>query len=567
MSESSMPAAPGGQDHFQRGESAQKNPGQGEGGQGGEGADHGGESSIKETIESILVAFILAFIFRAFVVEAFVIPTGSMAPTLLGANMRFVCPDCGYQFEVNYSPPGQSDAEDLQIPSEGTPAADVYCPNCGYHVSGRGDAVPVRFGDRILVLKYIYLVHEPRRWDVVVFKSPDKPDAFHYTMNFIKRLVGKPGERLMVLDGDIYVSTAGDPTWRIQTKPPAVQEALWRLVYDNDFYPQHVVREGQRDWVQPWRPQSGSGWSLGTDASNRRTFRFDNLEGAGQIAFDPNANSTTQTLTNYLVYDIGAELRRPGAVGSVDDERACPVSDLKLALYYRRTSGDGPLRLKLSRHESVDHTFTAEIGPQTVRLLHRTNGGEQQIGPTVKLADLGIAPAKAVLVELQNVDYQVTLRLDGQEVLQSTPADYAPNVAWLLQQWRERRHGRPGEAEIEAQRQSCTLEHVGLWRDVYYTNRRPDNGEPFTWASPTSPVVLGDDEYFVMGDNSDVSADARYWDRDITLPQEGLDVKSGRVPEQFLLGQAVFVYWPAGFRAFDSRFSIIPDFGDMRWIH
>src|SRR3954462_12433239 len=61
------------------------------------------QGSVKETIESILVAFILAFIFRAFVVEAFVIPTGSMAPTLLGAHMRFVCHDCGYHFDVNYT--------------------------------------------------------------------------------------------------------------------------------------------------------------------------------------------------------------------------------------------------------------------------------------------------------------------------------------------------------------------------------------------------------------------------------------------------------------------------------
>src|SRR5436190_2747997 len=54
------------------------------------------ETNVKETIESILVAFIFAFIFRAFVVEAFVIPTGSMAPTLLGAHMRLTCADCGY---------------------------------------------------------------------------------------------------------------------------------------------------------------------------------------------------------------------------------------------------------------------------------------------------------------------------------------------------------------------------------------------------------------------------------------------------------------------------------------
>src|SRR5215217_5827450 len=74
---------------------------------------HHHEGSVKETVESILVAFILAFIFRAFVVEAFVIPTGSMAPTLLGAHMRFRCADCGYPWTVN---PFSDVARDEDIP-------------------------------------------------------------------------------------------------------------------------------------------------------------------------------------------------------------------------------------------------------------------------------------------------------------------------------------------------------------------------------------------------------------------------------------------------------------------
>ena len=40
----------------------------------------------RETVESIALAVILAFLFRAFVAEAFVIPTGSMAPTLMGQH-------------------------------------------------------------------------------------------------------------------------------------------------------------------------------------------------------------------------------------------------------------------------------------------------------------------------------------------------------------------------------------------------------------------------------------------------------------------------------------------------
>ena len=38
--------------------------------------------SIRDTVESIWIAIVLAFVLRAFMIEAFVIPTGSMIPTL-----------------------------------------------------------------------------------------------------------------------------------------------------------------------------------------------------------------------------------------------------------------------------------------------------------------------------------------------------------------------------------------------------------------------------------------------------------------------------------------------------
>src|SRR5438105_8711123 len=95
------------------------------------------ETNIKETVESILIAFILAFVFRAFVVEAFVIPTGSMAPTLYGAHIRYHCPDCGYTFDAGFRATASgTDSEDLDIPSEPVkPAIDYHCPNCGYEMN------------------------------------------------------------------------------------------------------------------------------------------------------------------------------------------------------------------------------------------------------------------------------------------------------------------------------------------------------------------------------------------------------------------------------------------------
>ena len=55
---------------------------------------------IRETIESVVVAFILAFLFRTFEAEAFVIPTGSMAPTLRGEHLLARGPQTGYEFAV-----------------------------------------------------------------------------------------------------------------------------------------------------------------------------------------------------------------------------------------------------------------------------------------------------------------------------------------------------------------------------------------------------------------------------------------------------------------------------------
>ncbi|HEX4055565.1 MAG TPA: S26 family signal peptidase [Tepidisphaeraceae bacterium] len=528
------------------------------------------ETNIKETIESILVAFILAFIFRAFVVEAFVIPTGSMAPTLLGAHMRYQCPDCGYTFDVNYSSRNAQDDEDMRTPPDAFPAADVYCPNCGFHIaSPQGQSStpsPVNYGDRILVLKYLYLMHPARRWDVVVFKSPDEPQTEHYQQNFIKRLVGLPGERLMVLAGDIYVWNSSKSKWEIPHKTRSAQEALWRIVYDNDFHPHLLKRPSPPRWEQPWKQDSGSGWDL-TSENGGRIFKFDNAGGEGGLTFDPNANSTTQTLSDYLVYDTGSgpgTVRQVGSIGSVDDSINFPVADLKLVASYTRKSGSGAFEMKLSRFEDVDHTFTAQITPDTVRLIHRTSSGE--ITTVEKsLAELGIRGDRPIFVEFMNVDYRVTLRLNGKDAFE--PMDYEPNVPWLMDQWSLHRRGRPGEAQIDAERQTCTIEHVGLWRDVYYTNQKYEGGGPLHSATPDNPVQLGPREYFTMGDNSAISKDARYWDAPIDLPHEGLDhVAEGRVPEQFLLGKAVFVYWPAGYRAYD-HLAIIPNFGDMRWIH
>src|SRR5512142_1689317 len=67
---------------------------------------------IANAFEWLITAFILAFVFRAFVMESFRIPTGSMADTLMGAHFRLRCPECGYRYEYGFVPSMYSLPED-----------------------------------------------------------------------------------------------------------------------------------------------------------------------------------------------------------------------------------------------------------------------------------------------------------------------------------------------------------------------------------------------------------------------------------------------------------------------
>ena len=60
------------------------------------------QTNIIETIQSLVVAFVLAMVFRGFVVEGFVIPTGSMAPTLLGQHLLKHSDQTGQDFTVGF---------------------------------------------------------------------------------------------------------------------------------------------------------------------------------------------------------------------------------------------------------------------------------------------------------------------------------------------------------------------------------------------------------------------------------------------------------------------------------
>jgi signal peptidase I len=548
---------------------------------------------VKETIESILIAFILAFVFRAFVVEAFVIPTGSMAPTLLGAHVRYTCRDCGHTFDVNFPTRGTSD--DMSIPDPLPPLSQVYCPNCRLRMNG-DEAQAVRYGDRILVLKYLYMLSDPHRWDVVVFKTPDSGARSKdppYTVNYIKRLVGLPEEELMILFGDLYVNAAKDPgapkDWRVQTKPRHAQEALWRLIYDNDFRPlnknrtvSEVDRHGDArtwsdGWTLPWKHAAGDGWDTGTDDAQSRAFTFDKLDapGAGKLVFDhasaPASDGPGRQrpdyFTDWLGYDV--TMGDPGSNYGLN-YTVHTVTDLRLCFSYQRQAGDGPLRARMTK---LDHAFTLEILPDRIRLLHEVGGrgkaGSAQDVQAVAGVHPGSVGGAPLRVEMANADYRFVVRINDQVAFDFPYPPDQKEVDALLDREQSADPRLPAPSvSIEASRQRASVSHLSLWRDVYYTPQGSglwSRADAETKKLPYS-TRLGKDEYFVLGDNSAASSDARFWDREVNLPDEDLHAAAGRVPGRFLLGRAFFVYWPAGYKPFGRLPALVPDFGDMRLI-
>ena len=173
---------------------------------------------VREIVETVVFVVVLVLMLKSFAAEAFVIPTGSMAETLLGYQKMTVCPKCGYVFPVNCS----QEADPTDPPA--VRVRGCTCPNCreriNYVPSERADkevgaiATPVwHSGDRVLVSKFAYDLFEnaPDREDVVVFKYPGDssfprsgPFRDGVAMNYIKRLVGLSRETIAIHNGDLY---------------------------------------------------------------------------------------------------------------------------------------------------------------------------------------------------------------------------------------------------------------------------------------------------------------------------------------------------------------------------
>ena len=205
--------------------------------------DGGGEfektlAFIREIIETFAIAFVLAFLFRTFEGELFSIPTGSMAPTLMGRHKDFYCPECSFRYAISAS----NEFDATQNRKEAKAVFDGTCPQCRYTAyigpdNPQNKNYPSFRGDNILVNKYTLDFRRPNRWDVTVFRYPGDPQT-----SYIKRVVGLENETIAIQNGNVYVQKVGETDFQIARKPAHRMLSMLQMVHSNDYTkPEHIA--------------------------------------------------------------------------------------------------------------------------------------------------------------------------------------------------------------------------------------------------------------------------------------------------------------------------------------
>ena len=213
-----------------------------------------------ENIKVIAQALILAMVIRTVFFQPFTIPSGSMMPTLLVGDYIFV-----NKFAYGYSR--------FSLP---------FSPNL--------------FSGRIFA-------SEPKRGDIVVFRFPPNPDV-----DYIKRLVGLPGDRIQVKEGVLYVNGTAVPRVPNGTfnsdyaQDPGQDVPVYRETLDNgvsfDTLDQSPVSRGDntREFIVP----EGHYFMMGDNRDNSLDSRFDvgfvpaeNLVGRASVIFFSLGNDTS----------------------------------------------------------------------------------------------------------------------------------------------------------------------------------------------------------------------------------------------------------------------------------
>ncbi len=462
--------------------------------------EHSG-NTLRALIEFGVVLLIAVIFFRTFVAEAYIVPTGSMAPTLVGYHKATRCPQCDFPIMVGRH--GRNTADHRPDPSDDKAANDHYhyacCPNCGWDRLDL-DRIGECPGDRLLVQKHIFDFRSPRRWEMAVFRNPH-PKPGEAIEAFIKRIVGLPGEAVLIHDGDIFING------QIARKSLADFQALRLLVYDNNQIPKDAPTPFR------WAGSDGSRWQVVEggrefrmpEHSDERLFHWLCYQNLVRDKDAPGGwkKDKLRDLTGYngghaldwLVHDLMIECDlTPQGAGSIG-----------LAV----TDGYDDVLIQIP----VVHT-----SPTVPATCHLTSAPESGARPEdaskaglLREARFHLVEGKTYRIACGLVDRRLFVVVDGKEIFGTIDL---PSVApgrerRALDSPLSRTGGGFGPVSLASRSVGLKVSNLRLYRDIHYTGRDGSNGVAH---AIDVPITLGTDEYYVLGDNSANSYDSRKWE-------------------------------------------------------
>lgn len=464
-------------------------------------------------------------------------------------------------------------------------AFDVYLIPSGSMetaLHGRPDG-----GDRIFCSKLNYRFRDPKRWEVAVFEFPyetaRRTDVYGISeqykgQNFVKRIVGLPGESLAIGRGDIWVRRgSGRAEYQRLVKPDKVQRSMWLNVYEQNFS-DISLRELQTFWT-----------FSGGDASLERggPLQLSARAGAAKMEYRPLVPAGADrlhmielpgiadryTLEQPVQFKCQATLEGGEVCGHVyvqtfrtqNMQARCPrcgsLQNETSAIFYHRRSG-----LSGYGRYAVD----AKAAPQGEDALPRQS--EYYIVPDLRVVadvtfeneETAIAiilreDARSVRAVLQG-NGQAEIRLNNEAALperrsvatirpgqkhriefyvadgtarlfvDSTEKAIIDVAVWSDKRPLPRNIPKTSGVALELLSGEADIRTLNIDRDVfYYSGLEHDRGEQFEMMKHQGEVYIAEDSFFPMGDHCPSSFDARSW---------------GPVPLSLLRGPALLIWWP-----------------------
>lgn len=408
---------------------------------------------ISTTLIVAAIGVLIGFGLRMFT-HAYITPTGSMAPTIIGLHCDEQCASCGYTFAASLAH-RRDERTWLDEPEK----LKTLCVNCREpHAIGK--KTKTLQGDRFLVDK----TAAPVRWSVVAFRQPSDRSQV-----VLKRLVGLHGEKIELARGDVFIDG------KLLRKEPHVATDLWLPLHDSSFVPK-AIHEGTPHWrprdeKSGWR-QAGSTWTVEPTGEERQSLEF-----VGSITDVVSYNAEPEHTTIPL-HSLG---------------------DVLVACRFVSLAGDGDIRFEW-----------AFAGSDVVANISAT--GNVAIQATAASGDRARAQGR-FSSPLSDGDSLAFAVRDGQAyVLKGDDlaalATFGPNDVESFAALGVS-HEKGCKLALSVGNYALSIDRITIHRDVYYIDR--DEAGEVGEEDECHSCTLGPDEWFLLGDNSARSYDSRMY--------------------------------------------------------